>query len=92
MFNKKVYDLNIQIFNEVIEDLEQKSEELIAKNLAIDKSTENIHEKCLLLGKANKYTEAVNFLKQQEIEFIEETNRILEKENAELRKVVENHE
>ena len=92
MFNKKVYDLTIRVFDEVISDLQKKSEELIAKDTAIDKNENTLYEKCLILGKADKYLQASNFLKQQEIEFIEETNKILKKENEELRKVVENNE
>lgn len=90
MFNKKVYELTIRAYNEVVEDLNEKSNELCALSMSLGEG--DIEEKCCLMAKANYYMEASNFLKRQEIEFIEETNRILEKENAELRKVVKNNE
>lgn len=90
MFNKKVYELTLRIFDEVIEELVKKSEEFHNYATMLDTHGEDIEieAKCMIRGKANKYMEASNYLKRQEIKYMENMMKILEKENADLREVI----
>ena len=88
MFNQQIYDIEIKTFEEITEELIKKSYEMYE----LSAKTNDIVEKCILVNKANKYMELNNYIKNQEIEYLNITKESLEKENTELRKTVENNE